>query len=256
MYVEKDIFTSPLDKSIKVWRYMSFAKLLDLLLTSELFFSCADKFDDPFEGSLTKPTFDKLNSWTNNSKSFQAHRESYRQITGISCWHMSHVESVAMWDLYLNNDEGVAIQSTFNHLVLSFNNTDKEIGLSEVRYIDYENFEFESLKSDGKKITFNFYEPFVHKRDFFSHENELRAIYLNNPSPDHLYTGPLTKDIHANHVMGAGTRVQVDLSELIQTIYISPRASGWFKELVITTLKKFDYNFVVADSKLRDNPNF
>jgi hypothetical protein len=250
MYVEKDIFTCPVDKNIKVWRYIDFTKFLDLLISGELFFSCPDRFNDSFEGSLTQPSFKKINALS-NKKSFSDFRESFRQIIGINCWHMSHVESVAMWKLYLKNDEGIAIQSTFSRLASCFDKTESPIGLSVVKYVDYENHEF---KLDNN--AFNIYEPYVHKRDFFSHEKELRAIYINNPSPNKPYVGPLVKEVHSQHMMGVGKAIQIDLNCLIENIFISPTSSEWFKNLVTTTIKRLNYDFKVVDSKLRGKPTF
>jgi hypothetical protein len=251
MYIEKDIFTSPEDKTVKVWRYIDFTKFVDLLISNELFFSCPDKFNDSFEGSLTKPTANKINSLSNNNKEFTDFRESIRQIVGINCWHMSQSESEAMWKLYLKSNEGIAIQSTFNRLANCFEKTEDSIGLSVVKYVDYETHEFKITNN-----SMNFYEPFVHKRDLFSHEKELRAIYINNPSPNKPYIGPLIKEIHSQHMMGMGKSIKVDLKCLVENVYISPTSSDWFKNLVAITIKKLNYDFNVVDSKLRERPSF
>ena len=41
----------PENETVKVWRYMDFTKLISLIDSQCLFFTRADKFDDPFEGS-------------------------------------------------------------------------------------------------------------------------------------------------------------------------------------------------------------
>lgn len=54
--------TTPEDTAC-LWRYMSFEKFVSLLATKTLFFTRADKFDDPFEGftppSVTLPTAER-----------------------------------------------------------------------------------------------------------------------------------------------------------------------------------------------------
>ena len=44
------VFRQPADEAAAVWRYMDFAKFVDLLATEELYFARADKLGDPFEG--------------------------------------------------------------------------------------------------------------------------------------------------------------------------------------------------------------
>lgn len=53
MYKEHPIFIPPVNPDIKLWRYIDFTKLVSLLSREQLFFSRADKFADPFEGSAS-----------------------------------------------------------------------------------------------------------------------------------------------------------------------------------------------------------
>ena len=54
MYEEHPIFIQPENEDIKVWRYMDFTKLVSLIDSLRLYFTRADKFEDPFEGSFPK----------------------------------------------------------------------------------------------------------------------------------------------------------------------------------------------------------
>ena len=54
MYKELTGIRVPGDKD-PLWKYMSFEKFVNLLSTNTLFFTRADKFDDPFEG-FTPPS--------------------------------------------------------------------------------------------------------------------------------------------------------------------------------------------------------
>jgi hypothetical protein len=58
-------FSKQLSGTTRLWRYLSLDKLVDLLLTSELFFhsSCDLREDRPFEGYLTTVAFDGLLKW-------------------------------------------------------------------------------------------------------------------------------------------------------------------------------------------------
>ena len=114
MYVDNESYRKPKDENIKVWRYMDFTKFMDLLNSSELFFSRPDMFNDPFEGSLTTPSsqyLDKLISEKAPKKRGNLGKifKSFRGVIGISCWHINQSESDAMWKLYLEKNEGIAV---------------------------------------------------------------------------------------------------------------------------------------------------
>jgi hypothetical protein len=51
--------------------------------------------------------------------------DRFRKIVNISSWHINENESAAMWEICLQSNEGVAIQSTFKRLKDSFH-THKE----------------------------------------------------------------------------------------------------------------------------------
>jgi hypothetical protein len=51
MYEAHPIFIQPENEEIRVWRYMDFTKFVSLIDSRRLYFTRADKFDDPFEGS-------------------------------------------------------------------------------------------------------------------------------------------------------------------------------------------------------------
>ena len=51
MYKEVDGITPPDDRDT-LWRYMSLEKFVNMLETKSLFFTRADKFEDPFEGFI------------------------------------------------------------------------------------------------------------------------------------------------------------------------------------------------------------
>jgi len=236
---------------------MDFTKFFELLNSKELFFSRPDKFDDVFEGSLTLPTSKYLDTFLigKSRKQISEFIQSFRNIIGINCWHMNEVESAAMWQLYLKNSLGVAVQSTFDRLSGAFHKADQDVFLSIVNYVDYETYKFK-IDHTEKNATFNFYDPFIHKRNSFSHENELRAIVLNNKKPEDKYTGPLVKDIHEKHEVDEGIKIKVDFDQLIENIYIAPNSPQWFKELVSQTIELFGLHFNIKASKLEEIPKF
>jgi len=53
-YKEHEVFTTPDDPDVPIWRYIDFTKLVALLEHSSLFFARADTLGDTFEGSYSQ----------------------------------------------------------------------------------------------------------------------------------------------------------------------------------------------------------
>lgn len=85
----------------------------------------------------------------------------FRKNICINSWHINDGESDAMWKLYSKNDDGVAIQSTFEQLKKSINKSPKEIYIEKVKYIDHDTWEMK----DGEAL--NVFIPFILKKKMF-----------------------------------------------------------------------------------------
>jgi hypothetical protein len=149
MYEAHPIFVQPDNEDIQVWRYMDFTKFVSFIESRCLYFTRADRFDDPFEGSYPKinvdarrilpPGFppDKQDIYFKQMASMGEINQRWQKFHAINCWHMNEHESAAMWKLYLKSDEGIAIQSTYRKLRESITD-DEKVYLGVVKYIDYE----------------------------------------------------------------------------------------------------------------------
>ncbi|PES17872.1 hypothetical protein CN488_27335 [Bacillus anthracis] len=251
MYKKQLVFKEPKDENVKVWRYMDFTKLIDILERQSLYFTRSDKFDDPFEGISSKVTKEKRLQYINNidDKLRDEFREKsefldrkVREWTAISCWHMNECESDAMWKLYVQSNEGIAIQSTFKKLCNSFSNVEEEICIGQVNYIDYE--------IDDMQHKEHMLSPFVYKRKSFEHERELRAMILRIPKKGSRFDYKAQSFDHGDYV-------QVNLEELIDTIYVAPTAPQWIFKLVELMLIKYGLGHKkVLKSPLLENPSF
>jgi hypothetical protein len=238
MYKQHDIFIQPGNEEVKVWKYMDFKKLISLIETGCLFFTRADKFNDPFEGS-----YPKINTQVAGPHMSEFHKQ-WRRYAAINCWHMNEHESDAMWKLYRNGDEGVAIQSTYSRLKKSL--TDEQgIFLGIVKYIDYETEYVDSMDSG------NVIPPFVHKRKSFEHEREVRAVMMKCP-PRNDKGGTHFEE----NTIDFGVEIQTNLEVLIEKIYVAPNSPPWFSKLVKLVLIRYGYDFDVIHSRLDDNPYF
>ena len=238
MYQEHRKFRQPDDENIKVWRYMDFTKFVSLINTQKLYFSRADKFNDPFEGSWPLKNIElreklykgrTISGQKMSNDEVSKMIESYKLHNAINCWHANEYESSAMWNLYLKCDEGVAIQTTYKRLKTSIIDNEK-VFLGNVRYIDYET---ESI------YQFSNLEPFFHKRKCFEHEREVRAI-VN----------------FENEILMDGLQISVDLENLIQNLYVPPNSPEWFFALVKNEVVKCGYAFKVKQSLMDSIPLF
>jgi hypothetical protein len=254
MYKEHPVFIQPDNEDIKVWRYMDFTKFVSLIDTRRLFFTRADKFEDPFEGSWPKINVDarkealpELKSkdrdeYLKMMESSEKYNKEWRRFNAVNCWHANEHESAAMWKLYLKSDEGIAIQSTYRLLKKSIID-DETVYIGKVKYIDYETEYIDAR---------NLLSPFVHKRKSFEHEKEIRGVVLKWPQPN---DGALNLE-QSQDTIHAGIPIKVDLETLVQKIYVSPNAPNWLADLVIGAVKKYGYEFEVIHSKMNSSPLF
>ncbi|MCJ7423214.1 hypothetical protein MUP01_02975 [Candidatus Bathyarchaeota archaeon] len=245
-YAEHQVFQKPSNENAKIWRYMDFTKFVSLLERRALFFSRSDKLGDRFEGSYSKANI-KLRPLVYKGKipeqalrNMSRASEEFRRFVIINCWNLSDYESAALWGLYIKSCEGVAVQSTFKRLTQCFSLEAKEpVFIGKVSYIDY--------KTDWLPEG-NIFYPFLHKRKSFAHEQELRAIILKNP-PSAGENLNLNQD-----VIDKGEYVDVNLDTLVENIYVSPTAQGWFLDLVASAMKKYNLKKEPVRSDLASDP--
>ncbi|WP_144609010.1 DUF2971 domain-containing protein [Bacillus cereus] len=255
MFVKDEDINSDINDDAKLWRYMDFTKLVSLLSTSTLYFPRSDQFKDVFEGKIfgygeedARKAIEKLLDFPNTSENFKKHSrnmvgevvksvyersEKDKKSVYVNCWHLNEYESAAMWDLYLKNEEGIAIQTTFNRIKKSLGACEEEIFIGKVRYIDPAKY---------KNLNNTFIEPFFTKRISFSHEKEVRLVYA--PVID------VFNDEKRWDESIIGKNIKMNLDELIEKVYVSPDAAPWFVEVVRVVLGKFNVNAEIIHSDL------
>jgi hypothetical protein len=227
-------FKKPDSPGCTIWRYMDFTKFVSMLAKRGLFSPRVCCLDDPFEGSTPKANV----LWREElATNHGLERDAFaplgaglkwsRQWTLVNCWHMNDVESAAMWHLYSQSDEAIAIKSTFGLL-------DQCLGdhcyIGMVEYLDYDS-DTDVIESRNNLATF------VHKRKSFEHEKELRALFQDLPTIKRS-DGLRAHDIHAEP-HDNGRWVPVDLNELVTEVVVAPQAPPWFKELVEDVCDKY-----------------
>ena len=246
MHKEHPSFIPPNDPNVKIWRYMDFTKFVALLDNKSLWFTRADRFQDPFEGSYPKMNIiaranipgvsdEEDPIITRLVKGSSDVRRNWTHYVAINCWHMGEHESAAMWSLYLKSNEGIAIQSTYQRLRDSFSQAEADVYIGKVTYIDYEHEAIENA---------DILSPFLHKRASYEHEKELRAITVKLPD-----SGPTGLDF-SQETIDTGVQLPINLPLLVQTVYVAPNAPGWLTNLIRSVLHTYGFDFPLVPSPL------
>ena len=268
-FKEHPEFLAPKSLDAKIWRYMDLAKFLSLLDRRCLYFSRLDRLSefDPFEGFYTHQNlaFEKLRfedmpdewkelSGIKDEKIFSLIIDSnkrsrelvkyHRSVTFVNSWHIKEYESVAMWKIYMSNNEGIAIQSTYQRLIESLGPyNDFEVHVGRIKYIDYEK---EAIPMG------NLISPFMFKRKNFEYEDELRALIW---TPQHGKNDILNQD-NNKFANTSGLYVTVDVERLLENIFVAPNAPSWILEIIRSVTNKFGINNKVTQSNLASKPDY
>jgi len=239
MCKEYQTITIPPEKET-IWRYMSFFSFVSMLHHQALHFTRVDQLDDPFEGSFPRLNV-KIRPTTYKEKmpvkKINLLSEMYREYvkhTFINCWHINKYQSAAMWKLYLQSNEGIAIKSTVGSLRTSFIKSKYELSIGQINYIRYS----KDLIPEGPLF------PYFHKRKSFEHEHELRVViqdHSRDSQGDIIWSNPRHK---------SGLMIKIDLDNLIDRIIVAPLCPSWQQKLVKPLLEKYGVNKSVTHSTL------
>lgn len=172
MFEAHPLFTEPGDLAT-VWRYMDIARFISLVTTSSLYVTRSDKMADRWEGEFgaaneqaARQTYGSDHS-PEISKSRRDAREYARSRINPNCWHVSEIESAAMWDIYQREGRGVALRTTWGDLKSSLIDTWQIFG-GLVIYVDHRTTVIDES---------NLYSAFLTKRLAYQHEREARLVF-------------------------------------------------------------------------------
>ncbi|WP_256545746.1 hypothetical protein [Halobellus inordinatus] len=270
--------TSPL------WRYIDFTQYVSILEKEALHFSRPLEFSDSFEGSLPKKNIENRKNQVSNLEAESIIREVvqdnlstsedeveemvelfldalnerlggklgiYNQVSEeinkryarhivINCWHQKPNETAAMWNVY--TDTGIVMKSNLNKVVESIDglapyemppeNPDaiRSPIIGKVKYIDY----------DREEMPDTFVHPFFYKRKSFKTDQEVRIAHFD-----------LDKEFDES-----GEYRPVSVSDLIEEVRLAPGSKEWYKDLVKSITREFDFDFPVVDSNLEGEPQY
>lgn len=235
-------FKEPENRNAKIWRYLDFAKYIDMLNTRALYFARVHQFSDPFEGSylpsfILKPEFQHREVRDIEKSIVRHNAKECNKLMAVNCWHMSEHESDAMWKLYSKGNKGIAVESTFDRLKQVLGDSCSAANVGMVQYLDYDS---EVFHENG---AISLYEGVMHKRKSFEHEREVRAV---------IYTpkGICDMPVHC------GFPVPVDVRALVVNVYVCPTADNCFVRRVERETQKHKCDFNVIKSSLYETPPY
>jgi hypothetical protein len=245
MHQRHPAFEAPSTPDVSIWRYMDLAKFVSMLEAGALHFARADIMPDEFEGSISKPTFENRRESVGDMSDETFERfdpewssamKEFRYYSYLSCWHMNEHESAAMWAMYQSGEpRGIAVRSTYRRLSESIIDP-RAVYIGTVSYID---FSTETMPAS------DVFTRYVHKRKSFECEREIRALYYGEfvdeePGKD----SPLSPDV---------VPISVDLDQLVEAVYVSPKAREWFEELIRALIARYRRSWTVYHSSLDDD---
>lgn len=263
-----------------LWRYMSLDKFINLIDTQTLFLSPIAYFknSDPLEGYLPKKFHTEIEShlqlmlksgsklpesapkemlkleeeWAETtSRRLKLMREKARGRQSICCWYESKFESEAMWKLYGDNGKSIAIKTTVASIKKSIESRDNEklAILARMRYLDFNDVDMtrEELLAKKERVS-----TILLKRKEYEHEREVR-LYHEPDAFDLLNHRSIFEDYWERYVIRPHI-INVDISELIHSVVVSPYVSEPYISSVKSICAKYDLSSCdVHQSKLLEN---
>lgn len=232
-----------------LWRYRTFNRYLSLIKNDALWFYRADKFSDPYEGSVPQRNVEERDDdddrEISRSDQLSAVYRIWRKMTYLNCWHINQYESAAMWKQYSSEEDGIAIKTSPKRLENALEIDSNNYRIGNIDYINYKR---------GKIPDDDLVAQFFHKRKSFEHESEYRIIYSdpNEKIPDE---DGLSGD-QIDGYFSNGVEVPVDLDELIEEVRISPAADLSFKFKIELETRVQGYDFPINQSDMDSDPLF
>jgi hypothetical protein len=238
-YEEHPELNTPPDETV-IWRYMDFAKFVQLLEYRTLWFTRADRFEDPLEGSWTDAELDHLKTFGRPAdapplprlQGLLATSGLFRHSIYVNCWRASSGESLAMWDLYGKGNGILAVKSTVGILKQQFVGTGKRIYLARVQYTDWSKAPWNS----------NCLVMCARKDTSYQHESEFRAMIWETQNMGSICDGAL----QCRHPHGL--EISVDPGRLISELVVGPREMDWVLPLVKRVLLRYECSIPVSSS--------
>lgn len=229
-------------------RYSSFTKFASALAHG-LFLPKATLFEDELEGVLLY-----FNDASTNHVISRGDIRKCLEWIYVSCWHAEPEESHAMWRIYGQSNEAVAMQTTEEGIRLAF--LDEASGMhcyfDDVRYKHPEAADFRAPEpvevlhynkkpTHDEKATFAALFSYL-KHSGYAFEKEVRLVAID-----------LNATIEKKNPF-AGVRLPPDATRgMVRDVILHPKAAPWFEDLVGETLSRYGVAATVRKSTLAES---
>ncbi|MGI5523050.1 hypothetical protein ACQEUX_19250 [Micromonospora sp. CA-259024] len=231
-----------------LWRYMDLPRFVDLLQSRELHLARADQMYDRWEGAYG-PTNVAMRPEI-YSEHYAAMQQHFPYVAAyarthafLNCWYAADCESASMWSIYDRENRGVAVRTTKERLLKSLTGPNSIHGAT-VQYVDYS----AHWIPEG-----NVFHPFLFKRRSFEHEREYRLLTMWSPKAIRVDENQTVVEAEPD-TPPTGLREAVELAELVEAVFISPEAPGWFHQVVQRLVGDYGQSWTVLHSDLASGP--
>ncbi len=203
----------------------------------------AERLGDPFEGTVPEGEINRWKQMAANAK-IETERKNiehnrkilsnsahlFREGYFVSCWHLNQNENYAMWDIFTNNLESVAIKTTYENLGNSLPSF-PYMFMGLVRYIDYK---YEKLDS------MNVLDYIMHKRIGHEYEREVRVVASRSNAIGEFekmfMDDTFCREDDQDFIIHAP---KIDPSNLIKEIILHPESDSCFETKVVEFCKNY-----------------
>lgn len=221
-----------------ICRYFNGDKYKKLLNDQAIWFSNITNFSDMNERKIPESYFYK---WQNGVETYKKIYEMKKEYISsyVSCWTIGPSENYALWRLYDSNSDGCMIQTTIGKLRKQLEKECPEsIIFDMVKYIVPE-------KDKTNKCPMVFFDtntpPFcilhteIYKIFPYKYEEEIRAVFYTKKNEE-----------------VSGYNIPINLSELIDYVYISPFSKEEIREQIRDNFSKVVQNEKIKDSIIHE----
>ncbi|MEE9441445.1 MAG: hypothetical protein V3V99_02105 [candidate division Zixibacteria bacterium] len=253
MIIKKSDLLEQPPGNLTIWRYLDITKFLDLIMNQRLFFINMKNLSDQYEASLPMSTIEeerrRLAKKGFKDRDLEEGIASYiynsghllRDLNLVNSWSAGESESYALWKIYVGNRlAGAAIKSSVSRLTSAIEKGDdpypEDLYVGRVQYQD-----------SIPKCDVNRFSLMMTKKTYYRYENEIRACILHFPRSEGGVATPYDSSI--------GRYVRVDISELIDEIYLSPFMGKWVLEIIesILSICRPEIKALLVKSEMRDS---
>jgi hypothetical protein len=250
-YQRHAFIDTPPDETV-LWRYLSFAKFMDLIEHKKLWFSRVDKFEDPLEGTYTDAELFEFarpglsGSPPPDPDPISVLNDLAPIVHFVSCWRAGDHESMAMWDLYGKGEGTVAIRSTVGKLKKALESESDFIFVGDAKYVPW-NAEKAHPSIDPISICFR-------KDESYRHEAEVRAAIFGAKflgiELGKRNEGDTMKEIKER--IPPGIALDFDPARFVTDVVVGPREQARLADLVKAILKRYGLpQDVIVSNRLR-----